>query len=399
MIAHLFKRGRLYHGKIKLDTWATERRVSLGTTDKRVAGVELEKRLREFEAIEQGRLDPRPVRDMATKPLADVCAEFLTAIMPDVSDGTVKKYGAAFRSVIKERGWRQVAHVTERTLREWKEETKLRAKTFNDYLAAWYRLFRWLKRQRAIIENPCEFVDPMDVMRTQRDYRREFTPGEVASLLTVAPHPRALVYRLVLETGLRRKELRSLRRGDFNLGLASYSRPGGGAEPALADRPRSVDAGVSITRSQSSQPASVTLPASIAKNRKSALMPLSPATAAELVKFFGPDMPPFAVPFATCIPRVNTFRRDLVAAGIPFTDTMGRRADFHSLRGTAGTALVLSGAEPRVVMEFMRHSDLKLTMKTYMDAAQLQGPVAAAVVSLPWWRDSETNLLPPVEKA
>jgi integrase len=56
----------------------------------------------------------------------------------------------------------------------------------------------------------------------------------------------------------------------------------------------------------------------------------------------------------------------------------------HALRNTHGTALVLSGAEPRVVMESMRHSDLKLTMKTYMDAAQLQGPVAAAVARLPW---------------
>lgn len=37
-----------------------------------------------------------------------------------------------------------------------------------------------------------------------------------------------------------------------------------------------------------------------------------------------------------------------------------------------------------VVMEAMRHDDLKLTMKTYMDAAQLRGPVLAAVSALPW---------------
>ncbi len=43
---------------------------------------------------------------------------------------------------------------------------------------------------------------------------------------------------------------------------------------------------------------------------------------------------------------------------------------------------------PRVVMESMRHSDLKLTMKSYMDAAQLRGPVAAAVASLPWHQTS-----------
>ena len=32
----------------------------------------------------------------------------------------------------------------------------------------------------------------------------------------------------------------------------------------------------------------------------------------------------------------------------------------------------------------MRHSDLRITVKTYMDAQQLAGPVGAAVKLLPW---------------
>jgi integrase len=63
-------------------------------------------------------------------------------------------------------------------------------------------------------------------------------------------------------------------------------------------------------------------------------------------------------------------------------DDLGRRADLHALRKTFGTALVLNGDQPRVVMEVMRHSDLKLTMKFYTDAAQL--PVGAALSRLPW---------------
>jgi hypothetical protein len=42
-------------------------------------------------------------------------------------------------------------------------------------------------------------------------------------------------------------------------------------------------------------------------------------------------------------------------------------------------------------MEAMRHSDLKLTMKTYMDAAQLAGPVGAAVKLLPWNQPTSAN--------
>ena len=77
-----------------------------------------------------------------------------------------------------------------------------------------------------------------------------------------------------------------------------------------------------------------------------------------------------------------TFRRDLTRAGIVYQDEQGRRADLHALRKTFGTALVLNGEHPRVVMEAMRHSDLKLTMKLYTDAGQL--PVGAALARLPW---------------
>jgi integrase len=62
-------------------------------------------------------------------------------------------------------------------------------------------------------------------------------------------------------------------------------------------------------------------------------------------------------------------------------DEQGRRVDFHSLRLTFGTNLVLSGAHPRVVQELMRHSDIRLTMKLYTDISKL--PVWEAVAALP----------------
>ena len=55
---------------------------------------------------------------------------------------------------------------------------------------------------------------------------------------------------------------------------------------------------------------------------------------------------------------------------------------FHALRKTFGTALVLNGEQPRVVMEAMRHSDIRLTMKLYTDASKL--PMREAVAVLPW---------------
>ncbi len=71
------------------------------------------------------------------------------------------------------------------------------------------------------------------------------------------------------------------------------------------------------------------------------------------------------------MPRIRTIWEDLVRAGITFEDGQGRRADLHSLRMTFGPNLTVSGASPRVVMELMRHSDIKLTMKIYTDTAPL----------------------------
>jgi integrase len=64
-----------------------------------------------------------------------------------------------------------------------------------------------------------------------------------------------------------------------------------------------------------------------------------------------------------------------------YFDQQGRRVDFHSLRLTFGTNLVLSGAHPRVVQELMRHSDIRLTMKLYTDVSKL--PMREAVAALP----------------
>ncbi len=81
------------------------------------------------------------------------------------------------------------------------------------------------------------------------------------------------------------------------------------------------------------------------------------------------------------LPRIARFRADLVAAGIQPINAAGERVDFHALRMTFQMRLTLDGVAPRVVMEAMRHSDMKLTAKTYTDAGML--PTRAAICSLP----------------
>ena len=80
---------------------------------------------------------------------------------------------------------------------------------------------------------------------------------------------------------------------------------------------------------------------------------------------------------------MRQFQKDLAIAQIPYKDALGRQADFHALRKTLATNLNKMGVAPRVAMELMRHSDIKLTMKNYTDSSQL--PTFAAIEQLPWF--------------
>ena len=61
------------------------------------------------------------------------------------------------------------------------------------------------------------------------------------------------------------------------------------------------------------------------------------------------------------------FRRDLAMADIPYKDAEGRFFDFHSLRHCTDTYLNRAGIAPSVVMLFMRHRNIKLSLQTYND--------------------------------
>jgi integrase len=78
---------------------------------------------------------------------------------------------------------------------------------------------------------------------------------------------------------------------------------------------------------------------------------------------------------------VRCLDRDLAAAGIAKVDDRGRTVDIHALRHTFGTLLSKGGVAPRTAQQAMRHSDIRLTMKTYTDPRLLD--VAGAVDALP----------------
>ncbi len=72
------------------------------------------------------------------------------------------------------------------------------------------------------------------------------------------------------------------------------------------------------------------------------------------------------------MPRIERFRRDLKPAGIPLHDARGREVVFHSLRHMPRTNLARGGVGRRVAMTLMRHTDRRLTDKTYTDESLLE---------------------------
>ncbi len=229
-------------------------------------------------------------------------------------------------------------------------------RTANHYLGSIKHFCLWMVKQRRASESPLAHLDCVSVdVGDIRHERRALSVDEVRRLLeTTAAQPehfgltgpeRAIVYRLAVETGLRRNELRSLTRASFDF------------DKCL-----------------------VTVEAQHTKNGKEAVLPLRADTVEALKLFVAGKLPTagvFDLPEKTAV----MVKADLKAAGIAYIDDAGRFADFHSLRHTTGTLLAAAGVHPKTAQTLMRHSDINLTMSRYTHT--LTGQEAKAVESLP----------------
>ena len=74
-------------------------------------------------------------------------------------------------------------------------------------------------------------------------------------------------------------------------------------------------------------------------------------------------------------------REDLEAAGVPYEDESGRKADFHSLRHTFITNLANAKVHPKTAQRLARHSTITLTLDRYTHS--LWQDEVAALEALP----------------
>ena len=189
---------------------------------------------------------------------------------------------------------------------------------------------------------------------------------------------RALIYKALVLTGLRKGELASITVGQVDMGggvphLLLHARDEknrrGSEIPLRADLAADIRSWLAdrlAWAQQAAHDAEEPIPASLPS-----------------------DEPLFEVPDGL----IRIFDRDLVFAGLARiekrggkevvvkTDDRGRTIDIHALRHTFGTHLSKAGVPLRTAQAAMRHSDPSLTANVYTDPKLLD--VAGAMASLP----------------
>jgi integrase len=236
----------------------------------------------------------------------------------------------------------------------------LSAGTSNAYLQAIKQFCRWMVQDGRANESPVAYLARINARVDRRHDRRALEPNEMRRLLEAtiaAPRrygmdgsERALLYRLAAESGLRRKELASLKISSFDFKAGT-----------------------------------IRVNCAYTKNKKMAEVQLRPDTASDLQESFAGKMPSVKA-FGGTHKKLTTktaemLRADLAGAGIPYVDDSDRFADFHCLRHTTGSLLAASGVHPKVAQSIMRHGDINLTMSLYTHT--LRGQESEAVKSLP----------------
>lgn len=339
---------RLYRGRYRMDGESKITDVPLHTTDKRIAEQRLEQIIRDKQMEKSGMIAPESIRNAALSPMEKHLEQYIADLRALNRDPQyVNELNCRVRKLIRECHWTLLRDVTSDSFQMWRARQRRAPKTLNEYLGSISSFLSWLEKHERIPKNPLKFVQKVQTNGKQVRPRRAFTEDEMSRLLNVAG-PRKVLYLTAVFTGLRRTELRKLARDDVHL---------------------------------SAEKNFLNVRASTTKNHKQAVLALHPDVVKEITTLLRQLPKSEEMVFAHLMPNMDQFRADLKAAEIPFIDRKGLRADFHSLRHTLATNLAKAGTAPRVAMEIMRHSDMRLTAKTYTDAGLL--PIADAVLDLP----------------
>ena len=321
----------------------------LHTHDRRIAEEKLRQIVQEEQGAAVGLTPPQTIRAAAGRSMEEHLADFVADLEARGCAG-MYSYNMEHRvaKLLKECGWLRTADVTPDSFVTWRSrQTSKAPQTLNQYQDAINGLTSWMQQHGRLAANPLAGVKKVETRGREVRKRRAFSTVELRRLLEAATPERRALYLMAAFTGLRRGELVQLTWEDVSLARG---------DPFVRAR------------------------SSITKNHQEAILRLHGDVVAAL-QVIRPAMAEEGALVFSSVPWAYQFRQDLNKAGIRYKAFQERQADFHSLRHTFGTNLANAGVHPRVAMELMRHSDMRLTTKVYTDAGKL--PTAEAIDSLP----------------
>jgi integrase len=352
-------------------------RRALGVKDKRAAEQRASEIVKRDELRAVGVVDPfeRHRTTVLSGHIDDFDAKLKAA-------GVVEPYRKARRQMleayVRSTGVRTLNDLDPAGANRWLSRLKdkgLGARSVNIRYQALRQFGRWLVKSRRFGYDPFESLTPLNEAADRRHVRRSLSVDEMVRLLKAAAsrpvaaatkertlvgvseaqrellqargEARRLIYLTAVKTGLRRAELGRVRLCDINWTAAR-----------------------------------IRVPAPSAKTRQEQTVEVPPDLLSELHGFAPRDRTSVAPLFARAMfPSTRTFWKDLEAAGIVRQDGEGRVVDFHSLRMTFVTWLVVAGTHPKTAQVLARHASIETTMQIYTDTRLLD--VKRAAASLP----------------
>ena len=325
-------------------------RVRVGFTDKRATqrlANDLEKNA---QRIREGLIDPAEERlkEHRARSISDHLEEFEQSRRTKKrTDKHIKSTINRIESAIDALGWERIGDIDagqlELYLGEVRTERDWSAKSYNAHLTAIKSFSKWLWKMGRCAVDPLASLSRAPENDDPKRPRRELTADEIERLLAateagpklvrVTGADRAMLYRVLLGTGLRFSEAMSLTPEFFELDHATGPR--------------------------------VRVLPSFSKNGKPVFQPMPTDLAGHLRPWLASKKlgkPLWRTPHNACRAWLQ---KDLEAADVEYQDVRGEYADFHAMRHTYITRLNRAGTPLATAMSLARHSDPKLTLKAY----------------------------------
>jgi integrase len=339
-----------------------------------------------------------------TTPIAEHVAGYITSL--EASGASPKHVGETRRvlkSVLDGCGFGTLAAIERAAVENWLNQRRRNgasARTRNIDLTHLIAFANWCVTNGRLTGNPFRGITKSNEAETRRR-RRAMTEAELIRLLDVARNrpltealtvrrgkravelyanvrdevrerldrlgrERALIYKALVLTGLRKNELATLTAGQLRL-----DGPMPHVELNAADEKNREGNGV-VIRPDLANDLRLWLADKLTDLQTEARRRGEPIPA---------RLPSDSALFEVPDKLIKIFDRDLKAAGIAKRDERGRTLDVHALRTTFGTLLSKGGVSLRTAQAAMRHSDPSLTANVYTDPKLLD--VSGALDALP----------------